>query len=326
MRGWLPVVLLVVACAPVRVPLDGVYRVGRFEGDGSFSWSASRLSVKFTGSGKVRAAFRQIERPATAEGPGQPVRLQVELDGTSRQLYAEDDGSLVFEQVVPPGAHRLTVVRQSEAMIGAARLEELELPPGAKIEPWQPQPLIEFIGDSMTTGFGVEGQDPCPFSTKTQAVTAAYPWLVGLSLKADVRIVAWSGKGVVRNWGDRPGPTVPDLWKPAEPAPDLVFVALGANDFWSGDAGPNFKAGYAVFLSKVRAAYPNAQLVQLALEPKSAVLDDTIVLDPVPEGYGFGCVGHPSSQTQRFIADQVIERVCRVVKGGAFCGAVAAAP
>ncbi len=313
MRGSLgsSLVVVLIACAPVRVPLESLHRVGRFSDDGRFTWSASRVSVKFAGSGKVRAVFRQLSRPASVEGPGQPLRLQVELDGAAEQLYASDAGELVFEQVVPPGTHRLTVVRQSEAMVGEARLDELELPPGARVEPWPAAPLVEFIGDSMSVGFGVEGDDPCPYSTKTQAVTAAFPWLVGLSLKADVRVVGWSGRGVVRNWGDRAEPTVPELWAPAQPEPGLVVIALGANDLWDGKLPEGFSQAYAALVARVRAAYAHAELVQIATDARAAVLPDALVLEAPPEKLGHGCVGHPSSQAQRWIADQVTARVCR---------------
>jgi len=315
---------VVAACAPVRVPLESLHRVGRFTEDGRFKWSASRLSVKFRGSGRVHALLRQLDRPSSVEGPPQPLRLQVDLDGTSKQLYADDDGLLDFEQVVPPGTHRLTLIRQSEAMVGEARLEALELPPDAKLERWDtPKLLVEFIGDSLTVGFGVEGTDPCAYSTKTQAVTAAFPWLVGLALKADVRVVGWSGRGVVRNYDDRPEPTVPELWEPAEPKPDVVFVALGANDLWDGKLPERFSDAYRAFVERVRAAYPNAEIVQIATDARAAVLPDALVLRQAPADFGHGCVGHPSSRTQQWIADQVTQHACGVAH---VCGRGAVSP
>lgn len=325
---WIPCLLVIAGCAPVRVPFDApeLHRVGRFEDDGRFVWSASRLSLRFKGSGKVRAVFRQTTRPVSVEGPGQPLRLRFDLDGAPKELYANDAGELVFESNVPPGVHRLTVVRQSEALVGEAKLVELELPPGAKLEPWQPrQPLFEFIGDSVTVGFGDEGKDPCPFSSKTQAITAAFPWLVGAALKADVRVVGWSGHGVIRNWDDRPEPTVPAQWTPAEPHPKVVFIALGANDWWNGDPGPAFLPAYVAFVERVKLAYPGAIVFSVTTGPRAAVMRQAKELELIEltEIAGGGCVGHPDSQAQRRIADEVIARACAGAAGG-FCPSASA--
>lgn len=327
---WLALGLVLAGCASVPVPFDAeeLYRVGRFEPDGRFVWSASRLSLKFKGSGKVRAVFQQTTRPVSAEGPGQPLRLRFDLDGAPEELYANDAGALVFEANVPPGVHRLTVVRQSEALVGEAQFVALELPPGAKLQPWQPQPLFEFIGDSVTVGFGVEGRDPCPFSSRTQAITAAFPWLVGAQLGADVRVVGWSGRGVIRNWADRPEPTVPQQWTPAEPHPKVVFIALGANDWWSGDPGPDFLPAYVAFVDRVKRAYPGAVVFSVTTGPRASVMRqarelELIELSEIAAG---GCVGHPDSQAHRRIADEVIARACAGAAAGFCPGASARSP
>jgi hypothetical protein len=311
---------LLAACGPLRVPFDALHRVGRFEEDGRFQWSASRFSVRFEGSGKVRAQLRQLSRPESPEGPPQPLRMHVDLDGAHSEVFAGELGDIVYEAVVPPGDHRLTLVRQSEALVGEARLEAIELPADAKLKPWKPQPLLEFIGDSVTVGYGVEGVDPCKYSSQTQAITASFPWLVGASLKADVRVVGWSGRGVTRNWGDRPGPTVPELWTPAEPQPDLVFIALGANDHWSGDPGPEYAPAYLRFVERVRAAYPGAQVFTIVSGGRAPLVPGTIELKSAPADFGHGCVGHPNTRAQRWFADQIIEHVCRVVRDGDVCG------
>lgn len=316
---WLAVLLLV-GCAPVRVAFDApkLYRVGRFEPDGRFVWSATRFSIRFDGSGKVRAVFQQLTNPASVEGPAQPLRMRFVLDGAPKDVFADERGLIEFEANAPPGRHRFTMVRQSEALIGEARLVELELPPGAKLEPWQPQRLFEFVGDSITVGFGDEGKDPCPFSSKTQAITAAWPWLVGEALAADIRVVGWSGRGVIRNWGDREGPTVPDLWAPAEPKPDAVFIALGANDWWSGDPGPKFLPAYLAFVERVQRAYPGVPIVSVTTGPRAQVLRTAAALQLIDVGEvsGGGCVGHPDSQAQRRLADEVIAKFCADAAAG----------
>src|SRR5262249_47026088 len=162
-------------------------RVGRFDDSDPkgprFLWSASRISLRFFGD-SVRLTLKQTTRPASPEGPPQALRVRVELDGTPRDVYADPDGALKFDATLPPGEHRLTLARQSEALIGEAQLVTLELSKGAKVLPWDRRStlLLEFIGDSVTVGFGDEGTDPCPFSSQAEAITTAFPWLVAEAL------------------------------------------------------------------------------------------------------------------------------------------------
>lgn len=322
--------LLFLACSPVHVSARSpeVFRVGRFDDTDpagpKFIWSASRFSLRFQGE-SVRVRLKQTTRPQSVEAGPQPLRMRVELDGSAREIYADEQNVLSFHAEVPAGLHRLTLVRQSEALIGEGQLLDVELSPGSKVLPWDQQgrPLIEFIGDSVTVGFGNEGVAPCRFSSQAQAITSAYPWMVGEALHADVRVVGWSGHGVTRNWGDRPEPVVPEQWSPAAPAPDFVFVALGANDFWNGDPGPErFVPAYAAFIGRVRAAYPRAE-VYAVITPTGTAQRRSVMreylsqsgapvleMGEMPESDGRGCIGHPNAKSQRRAADDVIARLC----------------
>jgi GDSL-like Lipase/Acylhydrolase family len=86
--------------------------------------------------------------------------------------------------------------------------------------------------------------------------------------------VAWSGKGVFSNRGDKVDTVVmPVLWKRTLPeredsrwdfsqyAPDAVVINLGTNDFApeNPDYGP-FAAAYLAFVKEVRARYPKSAL------------------------------------------------------------------
>jgi hypothetical protein len=72
------------------------------------------------------------------------------------------------------------------------------------------------IGDSINIGYGVEGEDPCPYSVDTENVLHAYGYLTATRLSSLVDVIAWSGRGVVRNYGEAAGEvgslTVPQLY------------------------------------------------------------------------------------------------------------------
>jgi lysophospholipase L1-like esterase len=316
------------ACGPVKVAADSprVDRYGRFEADGRFSWSATRFSLRFTGR-SVRAQLEQLTWPESAEGPGQPARFLVELDGAVSDVYAEPKTKqAVFErrELEAGDDHHLTVLRQSEALIGETRLQGFELERGAGVLGWD-RPFkhrIEFIGDSVTTGFGDEGHDPCKFSSQNSTIGAAYPFTAAHALDADFTVVGWSGHGVTRNWGDRAEPVVPEQWTPG-PVPDVVLIALGANDFWNGDPGEEkFVAAYRAFVERVRAAYPVAPIYAVltptgsderreAMRKYLGEIPNTRYLElskALPED-GRGCVGHPSAKTHQRAASEVVQRL-----------------
>mmetsp|Transcript_20418 Transcript_20418/g.34190 ORF Transcript_20418/g.34190 Transcript_20418/m.34190 type:complete len:565 (+) Transcript_20418:109-1803(+) len=58
------------------------------------------------------------------------------------------------------------------------------------------------IGDSISAGYGVDGMPPCSFAAELEDVTHGFAYLVAQNVHADLHVIAWSGKGVVRNYGD----------------------------------------------------------------------------------------------------------------------------
>jgi sialidase-1 len=124
--------------------------------------------------------------------------------------------------------------------------------------PAAPSRQIEWVGDSITAGFGAApkpGGDPCPSSEEVQDISRAAPMLVCASLGAACSVVAVSGDTVLTP--PPPGPAAdkpplpliypraltydPDaLWNFSLFVPDAIVVALGTNDV----ADPNFGEAY----------------------------------------------------------------------------------
>ena len=149
------------------------------------------------------------------------------------------------------------------------------------------KPKILFLGDSITAGFGVEGTSPCDFSSTTESVLEAYAWQVAEAVVAEAHVVAWSGLGVVRDYGDPNevsresmptfynrtiGTEAGSYWDPSQWQPNLVVIALGTNDF-SSDPAPTveeFAKGYLNWIDIIMRDYPTAQLLLLC----NPVMDD----------------------------------------------------
>ena len=143
---------------------------------------------------------------------------------------------------------------------------------------------IEFIGDSITCAYGVEGTSSSdPFKTTTENFMKSYAYLTAEKLGADYSAVCYSGYGVVSGYtssGDKNADSLlPDCYtligKPSDYAyewdfsqrtNDVVVINLGTNDinYVSADTetrSQEFIEGYIAFLETVREKNPEAYII-----------------------------------------------------------------
>lgn len=179
----------------------------------------------------------------------------------------------------------ITVLKLSEAQYSSMGIGEIAVYAKADIVPTQEKPLkIEFIGDSITCGYGVDEENPRGyFSTATENFTKTYAYLTAEKLNADYSAVCFSGYGVysgytsngVRNASD----IVPlhydkscflyggreTLWNFSEFQSDFIVINLGTNDasYCGGSLSgrQEFTRRYAEFIKQVRAHNPYAYII-----------------------------------------------------------------
>lgn len=145
---------------------------------------------------------------------------------------------------------------------------------------------IEFIGNSITCGFGNDMEIPCGNGSKwydQHNAYFSYASLTARAVNASYMISAISGAGIYRNWNSD-GPTVPQQyenaflntdstnnWNFSSYTPDIVTIALGTNDLNNGDGKiarlpfdkTKYITTYKKFVKIIYSHYPNAQLVLL---------------------------------------------------------------
>jgi lysophospholipase L1-like esterase len=106
---------------------------------------------------------------------------------------------------------------------------------------------IEIIGDSITVGYGLDGVLPCTNTAAVEDNPKTYAALAADALGADYSVVAWSGKGLTRNyWSGVADDAVlmPELYSrygandadnsytfPRSWNPSAIVINLGTNDF-----------------------------------------------------------------------------------------------
>lgn len=147
---------------------------------------------------------------------------------------------------------------------------------------------IEFIGDSITCGFGNDTTEiPCGAGDWYDQHNAylAYGPVASRALNADFVLSAVSGFGMYRNWNDehKDEAIIPDVYgnlylntdksKPYDFAfqPDLVSICLGTNDLSDGDGEKErlpfnedkYVSNYINFIKTVYKHTPNTRIVVL---------------------------------------------------------------
>jgi hypothetical protein len=293
-----------------------------------FGWSGAGVILRFDGTG-ARVTLNEAGSFFTVvvdgeEGP------RLEVSGGER--------SYDLATGLAPGVHTVELYRRTEGFFNPSELSNIEVD-GELLGVPDPGRSIEIVGDSITCGYGNEGPDKsCPFTADTENHFETYGAIAARALGAEISTVAWSGKGVVANYGgDRTEP-MPELYDRTIPtedgdysfprSADVVIINLGTNDF-STDGDPSeaeFVGAYTAFLAHIRDRHPDA-LILSTIAPilggddcdrgsayiASAIASragagDTRVrwIDLGAEPIGWGCDYHPSVATHRAMADRLV--------------------
>lgn len=204
---------------------------------------------------------------------------------------------------------------------------------------------IEFIGDSITCGYGVDApNEHYDFSTETEDGSKTYAALIGKLLDADVNIIAWSGIGAYSCYtsGDEPsqwklvsgiyGNTdtmhTSKKWDFSSWQPDIVVINIGTNDnSWTrgiSERVDTFGNAYYDLICQVREKNPDAYIIcslgamgkellpeiEEQVENYSASTGDNRITTfefDIQNGYadGYGADYHPSAKTHQKMADKL---------------------
>jgi hypothetical protein len=307
-----------------------VGRIDRGDPKGErFAWSGSGIVAAFTGTSV-----------GIKLGGGQ--QYTVLLDGVLRpKLVPASTNVTSIATGLTAGPHLVELYRRSEAEWGESQFLGFDFGGGALLPPPPaPERRIEAIGDSISTGFGDEGTDPCQYTIDTQNHYVTWEAVAARAVSAELITTAWQGKGAVCNVGDgpctNPFPTYYDRTLPARMdsvwsfswQPHVVVINLGTNDFSSAvDPTPTeFATGYAAFLRHIRGKYAGALILCTCgpmlgsgeLKKARDGIDAAITMVgdarikafdlPIQSG-ATGCIGHPNVATHQKMADVLVARL-----------------
>ncbi len=248
-------------------------------------WTNSGFSFAFRGTG-VTATLHTSTTNQTYYG-----YLNVYIDGATTPtatVCVDQNGTYTLAKDLPDGDHTIEVRKRNEAIYGDSAtltLKQLTVTDGkfCKTPPKAPKYTIEFIGDSITSGFGNMvidgGGEGANFSTHTEDGTLTYATIAARTCRSDATVLSRSGICYVTG-SDRPSifpyytqtAALPDrsadtgFWDFKSNEVDVVVINLGTNDTGARiDGYPISAAQYQSlaynFLKLVRVNNPDAVIV-----------------------------------------------------------------
>lgn len=265
-----------------RTYYDGEKLFCALSGTGAeFTFNGTKCSVTVTGDSNALSSSNADNQARV----GIYVNGERVIDDMVDNLQETYD---VFESDTPKDV-TVSIVKLSESPMSTIGIKEIKAT-GSKIAPTPNKDvLIEFIGDSITCGYGIDDPDKDHhFSTKTEDVTKAYAYRTAAALNADYSMVSFSGYGIVSGYtSDKKieAQTVPQFytklgyswaangsfvpanvdWDFSKRQPDLIVVNLGTNDDsytkTDSERKQEYCDGYVEFLKKIRENNPDAKIL-----------------------------------------------------------------
>ena len=268
----------------------------------------------------------------------------------------EQDSVITLASQLPDGIHEVFIMNCIESFMPVSEFRGFLLDQDCHLYAKEQQYSLrlEFVGNSMTCGYGIESNNPSDtFSKETENHYYAYPALVSKGLNAQYVVVARSGIGVYRNYGGSVEGSVDclpnlydytlygdttEVWDFSRYIPDIVCVNLGTNDcVLEGYSIHLLKDAFVKFSQKLRSIYPDAKIIWMTgcmlhgkpLEDLQSVLDEVVQesktagdkcmyrfdFTPQTGDLGYAAGWHPSRQQHERMADELISFMRTIVNG-----------
>jgi len=318
--------------------LEDVHFIGRFDAMHRFQWPGSEIRTRFAGT--------EISIDLTETGADY---FEVTIDGVQMTPLHTTSGQHTYPLAtgLADGEHDVRVARRTEGFFSVTTYHGF---PGATLlATARPARFVEFIGDSITCGYGVLGtMATCDFSADTEAETRGWATLAADALDAGHASIAYSGLGMYRNGDGGTTNTIPlrydrALVESATPAwdwsytPDVFVINLGTNDFAQGDPGMAYVTAYVAFVQSLTTRFPSARVLmatspmlgdgfpanamhrtkaRMYLDLAAAMIaDPDVTVVEIAEQQasdGYGCDYHPNVATQQIMATAITAEIRRV--------------
>ncbi|MDX3661544.1 SGNH/GDSL hydrolase family protein [Streptomyces sp. ID05-26A] len=271
----LAVAALVFTAAPATAGVGyQAHTAGRVTKAGQYTWPGVYFEGRFRGTGIGVVLNDSVND------------YDVQVDGTTVASLVMPGSVTHWVRGLSDTAHRVRLVKRTESPWAAGEFGGFVAADGGAVlaKPSARHRQIEFVGDSLTAGYGnLSTTRDCSSNggvTRNTNTDVSFGAITARALNADYQVNAFSGMGMVRNYNGHSAGTSyrtyydrallnvdGDVWRvPASWRPQLVVVGLGTNDFstplnpgepWATPEAlvSDYKAAYQGFLDKLRARY-----------------------------------------------------------------------
>lgn len=191
------------------------------EGIRYLGYSATSISFKFVGTKATAEIVSDASKHTEKERAWIAIYYGQDRDPAKRLRLEQDRQTIVLFETQQTTEQQITIVKYSEAEYAACGIVSIEITdevnPGEEIllsPPVHKKRQIEFFGDSITCGYGVEGDVSDEiFDTADENPTKSYSLLTAELLDAEPNLVSWNGKGVITAYiGEEEDAQIDDSW------------------------------------------------------------------------------------------------------------------
>lgn len=248
-------------------------------------WCAlSATGVEFTLTGKkCEIIFAGDNMASFMSGKEHYARVAVYVDGelSVDEFIKKSTQTLSVYESQEQKTVTIRVVKLSESSDSTVGIKEIRTDAESIAPTATKEVRIEYIGDSITCGYGVDGVLGDTYATSNEDATKAYAYLSAQAVDADYSLVSFSGHGIISGYtgdgtiqdkqlvppyytklGNSYGNFASELapssieWDFSEFVPDVIVINLGTND--SSYCGTDeerclaYQTGYIEFLKNIR--------------------------------------------------------------------------
>lgn len=238
-----------------------------------FTFPGVQIRSGFTGT-----SLKMIAKPKSGY-------FMAQIDGCEAfkvGFNAEKDSVVTLAAALPDGNHQVAIMYVNEGYDRRPEFRGFILDKGKVLTdaPAIPERKIEFVGNSITCGYGNEAIGEWQhFSDETSNHYYSYATLTAKALGAIHYSTSRSGIGVYRCYdGPKKGDAInmnteyvhtllydkTENWDFSRFQPQVVCINLGTNDTSTSGADPKLlQQGYVNLIKQVREHNPNAKIVML---------------------------------------------------------------
>ena len=249
------------------------------------AYSGTGCEFAFTGT-SVKFNLKG-DSAAKANNEDNAARYAIYVDGERTQDLTLDEYTktiTAFESETEATAV-ISLIKLSETANSTIAIKSIDAE--GTITPTAEKDLyIEFVGDSITCGYGVDDEDRNHhFSTSTEDCTKAYAYKTAQKLDADYSLVSISGYGIISGYTGNPDKKSANQIMPKyydtigysytrgvsgikwdfKRQPDAIVINLGTNDEsyckTDKDKQAEFTAEYVNFLKQIREKNPDSKIL-----------------------------------------------------------------